>query len=79
MDHIDRKRQLLTEQAYIDVRDLSNILNCNAILRDITIENQRSINKSEYQDVLAKLSKWKDALFTKITNIRNETDDMIEE
>lgn len=71
-------KEFLTEQAYIDVRDLSNILNADAILRDITVDSQPIIAKDEYQMVMKTLLKWKESLFDKIQADRDATDDMLD-
>ena len=53
----------MTEQAYIDTRDLSNVMHAQKMLTEITIANQPHIPEQEYRDVLRKVASWQDQLF----------------
>ena len=56
----------MTEQEYINVRDLSSVMHVNTIMRDICIENQPNIPRDQYIDVLRKISEWRELLFLAI-------------
>jgi hypothetical protein len=56
----------MTEQEYINVRDVSNIMHANAILREICIDNQPNIPRTEFVDVMRKLWDWRDLMFKAI-------------
>lgn len=54
----------MTEQEYINVRDLSSVIYAERILRDIVPANQPLIAEVELRGVMEKLNGWKDALFS---------------
>lgn len=56
----------MTEQQYINVRDLSNVLAADELLRDLNIEFQPAVNTREYRDVIRILEKWRTALFEQV-------------
>lgn len=53
----------MTEQEYINVRDLSNVMTIDHAIRDITIENQPNIEKAEYLKVVRTIHKWREKIF----------------
>jgi hypothetical protein len=53
----------MTEQEYINVRNLSNVMHARAILSQICLGNQSTIPQEEFVDVLRKLSSWEQAMF----------------
>lgn len=53
----------MTEQEYINVRELSSVLDAKMILRDIVVANSKVISKEDHSTVLHILSKWEDGLF----------------
>lgn len=55
----------MTEQEYIYVRDLSNVLAADRLLRDLN-PDFNGIPKNEYHDVMRKLVKWRELLFDSI-------------
>ena len=60
----------MTEQEYINVRDLSNVLTADRALREMN-SSHNGIDEVEYQYVLEKLNSWRETLFSKI-NIPKE-------
>lgn len=65
----------MTEQDYIDVLDLSNVLHAKAMVRDITIANQPNIDKEEYRTVVRILLKWEESLFSAVETSCDATED----
>jgi hypothetical protein len=63
----------MTEQDYINVRDVSNVMHAGTILRDICIENQPNIPREEYHDVVRKVTAWRDLLFEAIHQSRDQS------
>ena len=55
----------MTEQEYIYVRDLSNVLAADRLLRDLNAEHN-SIPKEEYVEVLKTLYRWRERLFAAV-------------
>jgi hypothetical protein len=55
----------MTEQEYIYVRDLSNVLAADRLLRDMN-EHHNGLPHEEYVDVLRTLHRWREHLFSKI-------------
>ena len=62
----------MTEKEYINVRDLSNVLAADRLLRDVNFEHQPAIPREEYHDVIRKLLRWREALLNSIKT-RNKT------
>jgi len=56
----------MTEQEYINVRDLSHVLSAEHTLRQICIANQPNIPKEEYKKVVALVSGWTEKMFKQI-------------
>lgn len=54
----------MTEQEYINVRDLSNVLTMEHMIREITIGNQPNIPEKEYIEVAKLVRTWRVSLFT---------------
>ena len=53
----------MTEQEYINVRELSSVIDANRILRDICQENSVVIKREDYVTVIRIISDWQDELF----------------
>lgn len=56
----------MKERDYIDVRDLSTLINACQILQNISPDNQPVIPSDEFAKVVDSLTTWRDALFRKI-------------
>lgn len=54
----------MTEQQYINVRDLSNVIGGFRSIASITIANQPNIDLSEYRAVMGLLDKWQSNMFS---------------
>lgn len=48
----------MTEQEYINVRDVTNIANAIHILTDITLANQPAISQDDFSLVIMRLRRW---------------------
>jgi hypothetical protein len=55
---------VMKEQDYINVRELSNVMNAKGILRDIIPENSKVITQDKLSTVMKILSEWQDELFS---------------
>lgn len=58
----------MTEQEYIYVRDLSNVLTAEHCLRELN-SSFNGIPKNEYKMVVSLIDKWKDTLFAKVGDV----------
>lgn len=56
----------MTEQEYINVRELSSVLDARAILRNVVAENSKVISVQEYRHIMELLGDWQDKLFKAI-------------
>ncbi len=61
----------MSEQEYINVSDLKNILSAKNNLREIIPESSKIIKENEYRTVMLILNKWQDELF-KIIKIKGQ-------
>ena len=59
------------EQYYIDVRDLSNLIHANHILREICIKSQPNIDEKEFKDIVEKITIWQSRMFSVIEKYRD--------
>jgi hypothetical protein len=55
----------MTEQEYIYVRDLSNVLAADRLLRDMN-EKHNGLPETEYFEVIRTLGRWREHLFTMV-------------
>mgnify|MGYP001562256693 CR=1 FL=1 len=63
----------MTEQEYINVRDLSNVLAADYLLRHLNIEHQPALpDKEEYRNVIRTLNKWREAMFMQVRVVHNK-------
>lgn len=58
----------MSEQDYINVRDLSNIMHAIEMLRGICAPNQPIIPEMELSAILDKLYQWQEQLFAIVQN-----------
>ena len=61
----------MTEQEYINVRDLSTAMNIRKIISDIIPENSIVVKKEDFVTVYKILSQWEEQLF-EIINTKND-------
>jgi len=64
----------MSEQDYINVRDLSNVTHATEMLRQITIANQPNIHGEKFRATYKTLVKWRDALFDAVERGRGENE-----
>lgn len=53
----------MTEQEYINVKELGTVTAAINVLRDICVENSKVIYKEDYQQVMKKIRHWERCLF----------------
>lgn len=53
---------ILTEQAYLDVRDLVTCHGIRQLLQNIAVEQQPGIGQQEYDEVVARIELWSERL-----------------
>jgi phage pi2 protein 07 len=56
----------MTEQEYINTKDLGIISSAKNVLRELIPETSEIVNKKEYQEVMKLISKWERNHFAKI-------------
>ena len=64
-------REQMTEQEYIDVRNLSSVLSARRELSDIVADNQPAIDADEFKLVSRLLLKFEEALFERVIRWRD--------
>jgi len=56
----------MTEQEYINVKELGTVSAALDVLKNIVPDNSKVIVKEDYQKVMDTIYKWQEALFQKI-------------
>ena len=64
----------MTEQEYIDVRNLSSVLSARRELSDVVADNQPAIDADEFKLVSRLLLKFEEALFERVIRWRDLED-----
>ena len=56
----------MTEQEYINVKELGYVIIIIKILHDITVENSECIHKDDFDEIYTQVRAWENRLFNSI-------------